>query len=144
MTNAEPSFPAGVGDGVSIVASFSIPGIVEGGTVTKRHAFGNSCARTAVLGLAEGVEAVKPPPGSYVYSGVHDHGPMIPPREGGPFADLVGCAVAAKEASDSYLTGVIEAEQKNCKEESAKANAKARIDKEKERKKGEKRKAEEE
>lgn len=43
---------------------------------------------------------------------MHDHGPLIPPKEDGDVAQLLGCAQAAKQFSDEYLTQVIEEEKK--------------------------------
>ena len=59
----------------------------------------------------------QPDPGDYTYSGMHDHGPLPPPKEGGDFAQLIGFVNAAKKASDAYLTELIE------KEKTAKAMA---------------------
>lgn len=51
---------------------------------------------------------IKPEPGDYTYSGMHDHGQLPKPREGGRFAQIIGFVNAAKKASDAYLTQVIE------------------------------------
>ena len=43
---------------------------------------------------------------------MHDYGPLTPPKEGGVFAELIGCVNEAKNSSDGLLTEVIEAEKK--------------------------------
>lgn len=53
----------------------------------------------------------QPQPGDYQYSGIHDHGPLIPPKEGGPMAQLIGCVQAAKQFNDNYLTNIINEEK---------------------------------
>ena len=53
----------------------------------------------------------QPQPGDYTYSGMHDHGPLPLPKEGGQFAQLIGFVNAAKKASDRYLTELIEREK---------------------------------
>ena len=53
----------------------------------------------------------KPEPGDYSYSGMHDHGPLPAPTEGGQFAQMIGLVSAAKKASDEYLTKIIEKEK---------------------------------
>ncbi|CAB9505120.1 expressed unknown protein [Seminavis robusta] len=58
----------------------------------------------ARLGLPPGVEPTKPSAGSYDYSGMHDHGPLVPPREGGEMAQLIGCVQAAKQYSIGNMT----------------------------------------
>jgi len=42
---------------------------------------------------------------------MHDHGPLPVPKEGGKFSQLIGLVTAAKNASDKYLTEVIEKEK---------------------------------
>ena len=42
---------------------------------------------------------------------MHDHGPLVPPQEGGDMAQLLGCVQAAKRFSDDYLTQVMDDEQ---------------------------------
>lgn len=54
---------------------------------------------------------MKPQPGDYSYSGMHDSGPLPPPKEGGPMADLISYIHAAKGACDEYLTAIIEKEK---------------------------------
>jgi hypothetical protein len=50
-------------------------------------------------------------PGDVAFSGHHDHGPLPPPREGGPFAQLMECVIQAKAFSDNYLTEIIKQEK---------------------------------
>eukprot|EP00977_Amphora_coffeiformis_P027461 scaffold34612_cov165-Amphora_coffeaeformis.AAC.27 len=55
----------------------------------------------------------RPPAGSFVYSGRHDHGVLLPPR-GGKDSDMAHLIVAvqqAKERSNEYLTRIIEQEK---------------------------------
>ncbi|KAL3815908.1 hypothetical protein ACHAXA_005756, partial [Cyclostephanos tholiformis] len=78
--------------------------------ITEQH-FDLSNCKTAMIGLPVGLGPVKPEPGDYAYSGMHDHGPLPPPREGGQFADIIGLVRAAKAASDAYLTDLIEREK---------------------------------
>lgn len=80
-------------------------------TVIERHCFDVSNCQEAVIGLGKSVEPIKPQPGDYTYSGMHDHGPLPLPKEGGPFAQLIGFVNAAKKASDRYLTELIEREK---------------------------------
>mmetsp|Transcript_12838 Transcript_12838/g.35553 ORF Transcript_12838/g.35553 Transcript_12838/m.35553 type:complete len:111 (-) Transcript_12838:5188-5520(-) len=63
------------------------------------------------IGLEPGVSAVKPEAGSYVYSGMHDQGVMVEPKEGGVMSSLVGCLMSAKEENNKYLTSVIDDEK---------------------------------
>lgn len=42
---------------------------------------------------------------------MHDAGPLPPPKEGGPMADMISYVLKAKEASDEYLTEIIETEK---------------------------------
>ena len=44
------------------------------------------------------------------YTGRHDHGPLPPPRQGGPYEKLIGCVHAAKEFSNAFLTNVMKQE----------------------------------
>mmetsp|Transcript_27974 Transcript_27974/g.58794 ORF Transcript_27974/g.58794 Transcript_27974/m.58794 type:complete len:156 (+) Transcript_27974:55-522(+) len=73
--------------------------------------FDNKLCDAAVVGLPEGVEPVKPESGDYSFSGMHDHGTLPAPKEGGRFAQLIGFVDQGKKASDKYLTAIIEAEQ---------------------------------
>lgn len=57
------------------------------------------------------IKYIKPEAGDYSYSGMHDHGPLPPPKEGGEFAQIIGLVNAAKKQSDSYLTELIEKEK---------------------------------
>ena len=81
--------------------------------ITQQSFFDESNCPAATVGLHPCVEPVKPKPGDYSYSGMHDHGPLPPPREGGQFAQIIGFVNAAKKASDAYLTDVIEKEKKH-------------------------------
>jgi hypothetical protein len=42
---------------------------------------------------------------------MHDQGPLVPPKEGGIYAQLLGCIEAAKLESDKLLTQIIEKEK---------------------------------
>jgi hypothetical protein len=64
------------------------------------------------IGLPEGVQPQKLPAGDDSYSGLHDHGPLPPLREGGQMAVLLACAQNAKSFNDDYLTEVIAAQRK--------------------------------
>ena len=50
----------------------------------------------------------QPPPGSFVCSGRHDHGVLLPPRASLPMARLIAAVQQAKDASNQYLTAVME------------------------------------
>jgi len=43
---------------------------------------------------------------------MHDHGPLVPPVEGGDMAQLIGCVQAAQTFHNDYMTQVIQDEQK--------------------------------
>ena len=90
--------------------------------ITKKQSFDASNCPPATIGLPPSVEPVKPDPGDYSYSGMHDHGPLPPPREGGKFAQIVGFVNAAKKASDKYLTEVIEKEKAHVQPVASEAN----------------------
>lgn len=49
--------------------------------------------------------------GDYGYSGMHDHGPLPAPKEGGDMALLIGCVKEAKKHSDAFLTDIIKKEK---------------------------------
>ena len=63
----------------------------------------------------------QPSAGDFTYSGVHDHGPLPIPREGGPMSSLISFVSAAKKANDEYLTQVIENEKIICEHEEKRA-----------------------
>jgi hypothetical protein len=42
---------------------------------------------------------------------MHDTGPLVPPKEGGPIAHLIAAIQQAKAYNDSYLTDMIEQEE---------------------------------
>jgi hypothetical protein len=42
---------------------------------------------------------------------MHDTGPLVPPKEGGPIAQLIAAIQQAKAYNDSYLTDMIEQEE---------------------------------
>lgn len=44
---------------------------------------------------------------------MHDTGPLVPPKEGGPIAQLIAAIQQAKAYNDSYLTDLIEREESN-------------------------------
>ena len=79
-------------------------------TITKQLFDASNCP-AATIGLPSSVEPTKPEPGDFTYSGVHDQGPLPLPKEGGKFAQIIGFVNAAKNASDKYLTEVIENEK---------------------------------
>jgi len=65
------------------------------------------------VGLPIGDEPVKSQPGDDTYSGMHDQGPLLPLKEGGPIAFLIGCVGLAKDHNDNFLTKRIEEEKTN-------------------------------
>mmetsp|Transcript_2129 Transcript_2129/g.3660 ORF Transcript_2129/g.3660 Transcript_2129/m.3660 type:complete len:158 (+) Transcript_2129:49-522(+) len=91
-------------------------------TITNKQSFDASNCPAATIGLPPSVEPVKPDPGDYSFSGMHDHGPLPPPREGGKFAQIVGFVNAAKKASDKYLTEVIEKEKAHSQPATSESN----------------------
>lgn len=53
----------------------------------------------------------QPSAGDFTYTGMHDHGPLPMPREGGPMSSLISFVAQAKKANDHFLTQVIENEK---------------------------------
>lgn len=99
---------------MSIRQTFTIPQAQEGAACsssTTEQTFDAGNVSTATVGLAQGESATKAEPGSYAYTGMHDHGLFQPPKEGGPMALLIGCANEAQKASDKFLTEIIELEK---------------------------------
>ena len=119
---------------VSIKQTFTIPtatqessSTVSMTTTRTEQYFDGKNATPSLIGLGAGSSPTKAEPGSYVYTGMHDHGSFPPPNEGGPMALVIGCATAAQEASDKLLTEVIEAEKKT-KERGGDGNRKRSVD----------------
>jgi hypothetical protein len=56
---------------------------------------------------------LKPQPGDFTYSGMHDSGPLVPPKEGGYMAQLLSYVQAAKNLNDQYMTNIIDNNEKN-------------------------------
>ena len=57
---------------------------------------------------------IQPAPGEYQYSGRHDTGPLIPPKEendDNALTRLIASIQQAKVCSDTYLTEIIQREQ---------------------------------
>eukprot|EP00586_Coscinodiscus_wailesii_P013969 CAMPEP_0172502332 /NCGR_PEP_ID=MMETSP1066-20121228/158876_1 /TAXON_ID=671091 /ORGANISM="Coscinodiscus wailesii, Strain CCMP2513" /LENGTH=119 /DNA_ID=CAMNT_0013277545 /DNA_START=102 /DNA_END=461 /DNA_ORIENTATION=+ len=100
MTNPHP---------VSVKATFTLPAE----TISEVH--DDKTCQPAVLGLPEGVTPTKPRAGNYKYSGMHDQGPVPAPREGGPYALLIGCVGRAKARSDELLSRLIREEKEALK-----------------------------
>lgn len=96
---------------ISINVRFSYPSTnsEDEGTIIEKI-FDESNCEPARLGLRPGVEAVKPQGGDYSYSGMHDHGSLPPPKEGGDFAKLIGMVNEARKHSDEVLTKAINKE----------------------------------
>ena len=106
---------ASVNNQVSVSVSYWINGGSEHPPQQHKTFSQEQGIQPARLGLPEGQVPVKPEAGAYDYSGMHDQGPLIPPREGGEMAQLIGCVQAAKQFNDEYLTQVIEDEKKSGK-----------------------------
>ena len=87
---------------MSIRQTFTIPQQTQeaaaAATATEHHTFDASNVSTATVGLAPGESAAKAEPGTYAYTGMHDHGAFQAPKEGGPIALLIGCANEAQKA----------------------------------------------
>ena len=102
-------------EAMSIRQTFTIPQQTQeaaAATATEHQTFDASNVSTATVGLAPGESAAKAEPGSYAYTGMHDHGAFQAPKEGGPIALLISCANEAQKASDKFLTEIIEREKK--------------------------------
>lgn len=99
---------------ISLVQKFTFP---EGTHEETKQTFDSTNCTEARIGLPLNQEPVKPKGGDYNYSGMHDHGPLVEPKEGGDFALLVDVVQKAKEGSDALLTKIIEEEKKNAKGE---------------------------
>mmetsp|Transcript_23977 Transcript_23977/g.68916 ORF Transcript_23977/g.68916 Transcript_23977/m.68916 type:complete len:122 (+) Transcript_23977:123-488(+) len=98
---------------MSIRQTFTIPQTKGAAAATAtEQTFDASNVSPATVGLAPGESAAKAEPGSYAYTGMHDHGAFQSPKDGGPIALLIGCANEAQKASDKYLTEIIEREKK--------------------------------
>uniref|UniRef100_A0A7R9ZP18 Uncharacterized protein n=1 Tax=Craspedostauros australis TaxID=1486917 RepID=A0A7R9ZP18_9STRA len=64
------------------------------------------------VGLPDNTPATKPQAGEYKYSGVHDHGDLIPPIEdANDMKALISCMGTFKKESDQLLTKLIEDEK---------------------------------
>lgn len=100
-------------DHVFVKATFSIPSRSHVPTTptVHNHKFDETNCQPMIVGLPEGVIPSKPKAGDTSYSGMHDHGPLVPPKEGGIFAQLLSCIDAAKSESDKLLTQIIEEER---------------------------------
>eukprot|EP01083_Nonionella_stella_P225062 800549_1 len=94
---------------VSLTATFSFP---EGVSAEIKQKFDDTNCEVERVGLPVGAEAVKPLGGDYSYSGVHDHGKLPEPKEGGDIALLLNMVKKAQEGSDELLTRIIK-EEKN-------------------------------
>ena len=66
---------------------------------------------------------VQPEAGSYQYSGMHDTGPLVPPKEGGPIAQLIAAIQQAKAYNDTFLTELIEEEDASQRKKRAKTDS---------------------
>lgn len=93
-------------DDIRITMSFTLPD----GTIVEKE-FDPSNCQEIKLGAVALDSTNRFQPGTIAYTGHHDHGPLPPPKEGGPFAQLIGCVIEAKAFSDNYLTEVIQQEK---------------------------------
>jgi hypothetical protein len=101
---------------VFLRVQYEVPDLADAGNpdqtiTTKQSFFDASNCPAATIGLPPSIKPVKPNPGDYSYSGMHDHGPLPFPKEGGQLAQIIGFVDEAKKASDKYLTEVIEKEK---------------------------------
>ena len=112
---------------VSIKVTFTLP---NGTTTIER--FDSSHTPVARLGISSEESATPIVPGAVAYSGRHDKGPLPPPREGGAYAQLIGCVDATKDFSNKYLTDVMKQENSRKQEqqgqEGKSKRSKVRID----------------
>jgi hypothetical protein len=76
-------------------------------TTTSTTTVSSSKKEEDVVVVVDDVVPTKPPAGSFTYSGMHDQGPLVSPREGGDMAILIACCEDAKAHTDEYLTQVI-------------------------------------
>jgi hypothetical protein len=106
---------------VSIQVTFTMP---HGITTVETFESTN----TPMSRLGTTAEKMQTPvtPGSVGYSGRHDHGPLPSPREGGAYAQLIGCVTAAKDFSNSYLTDVMKQEKSRKNDHQEVANKKSK------------------
>mmetsp|Transcript_27349 Transcript_27349/g.40377 ORF Transcript_27349/g.40377 Transcript_27349/m.40377 type:complete len:129 (-) Transcript_27349:27-413(-) len=88
---------------IGIKATFSLP---DGSSTI--HEF--DASNTAIPTLGE-IQDEGETVGSYGYSGKHDQGELPAPREGGDYAQLIGCVSAMKDFSNQYLTDRIKQEK---------------------------------
>eukprot|EP00551_Chaetoceros_affinis_P013940 CAMPEP_0203690780 /NCGR_PEP_ID=MMETSP0091-20130426/3139_1 /ASSEMBLY_ACC=CAM_ASM_001089 /TAXON_ID=426623 /ORGANISM="Chaetoceros affinis, Strain CCMP159" /LENGTH=142 /DNA_ID=CAMNT_0050561049 /DNA_START=26 /DNA_END=454 /DNA_ORIENTATION=- len=112
-------------DSVSIDVRFTLPASEEKGEASViEKCFDETNCETARIGLAPGVEAIKPQGGDYSYSGMHDHGPLPLPKEGGNFAKLIGMVDEARKHSNNILTKIIQEQNEASKDKKKKAKQK--------------------
>jgi hypothetical protein len=90
--------------------------------MTTTKVFDASNTAEAIVGLSPGSQPVAPQPGDYSYTGMHDQGPLPEVKQGGPMAVLLGCAQAAKDYNNTFLTSLIE-EEKQKKHGLSKSNS---------------------
>jgi hypothetical protein len=59
---------------------------------------------------------------------MHDQGPLVLPKEGGVYAQLLGCIEAAKIESDKLMTHIIEMEKNIPREHSTEKIHRSEVD----------------
>lgn len=74
------------------------------------------------------INLTKPQGGDYSYSGMHDHGPLPLPKEGGDLAKLIGMVNEARKHSDEILTKLIDDEKASAPEMVKKKKKKHKFD----------------